>query len=191
MSMRIPINLASEPFRRDRAQLTVSAICGVALVALLSVMVFLIFSERNRLKETRVAVENLNSELRKITTEQAQVDATLRQPANAEVLQRSVLLNALVERKSISWAKIFADLESVLPNNVRIIQIRLPQINSRNEVSLDMEVGTTDPTQVVTFLKNLENSPVFGSTSNPRGTPPTQSEPLYRYRITVNYAQKL
>jgi Tfp pilus assembly protein PilN len=189
--MRIPINLASEPFRRDRPQLVISTVCGVALVALLGVMVFLILSERDRVKETRVAVENLNTELRKITQEQAEVDGTLRQPANAEVLQRSLLLNALVERKSISWVKIFADLESVLPNNVRVIQIRLPQITSRNEVSLDMDVGTLDPTQVVKFLQNLEGSPLFGPVTNSRSTPPTQNEPQYRYRITVNYAQKL
>jgi Tfp pilus assembly protein PilN len=189
--MRIPINLATEPFRRDRGQLLLSGICGVVLVGLLGVMVLLILTERDRLKETRVAVENLNTELRKISAEQAQVDATMRQPANAEVLQRSLLLNALVERKSISWAKIFADLESVLPNNVRLIQVRLPQITSRNEVSLDMEVGTKDPDEVVTFLKNLEKSPLFGPTTNSRATPPTQNEPLYRYRVTVNYAQKL
>jgi Tfp pilus assembly protein PilN len=189
--MRIPINLASEPFRRDRGQLAAYAVCGVVLIALLGVMAFLIVNERDRVKETRVAVEQLNVELRNITAEQAQVDATLREPANAEVLQRSLLLNALIERKSISWAKIFADLEKVLPNDVRLIQIRLPQINSRNEVSLDMEVGTKDPTQVIQFLQNLENSKLFGATSNPRYTPPTQNEPLNRYRITVNYAQKL
>ena len=168
------------------------ASCGVVLMALLARDGV---PDRDRaraaLKETRVAVENLNSDLRKITAEQAQVDATLRQPANAEVLQRSLLLNALIERKSISWAKIFADLESVLPNDVRLIQIRLPQINSRNEVSLDMEVGAKDPAPVIKFLENLENSPLFGPSRNPRVTPPTQSEPLYRYRITVNYAQKL
>ncbi|MGH9593510.1 MAG: hypothetical protein ACRD5L_10495, partial [Bryobacteraceae bacterium] len=92
--MRIPINLASEPFRRDRAQMAAYGICGVVLIALLGVMAFLIVNERDRAKETRVAVENLNSELRRITAEQAQADATLREPANAEVLQRSILLNA-------------------------------------------------------------------------------------------------
>jgi type IV pilus assembly protein PilN len=189
--MRIPINLASEPFRRDRAQLAAYSICGVVLTALLAVMTFLIVAERDRAKETRVAVENLNTELRKTTAEQTQLDATLREPANAEVLQRSLLLNALIERKSISWAKIFADLEKVQPNDVRVIQIRLPQINSRNQVSLDMEVGTKDPAQVIKFLENLESSPLFGATSNPHYTPPTQNEPLNRYRITVNYAQKL
>ena len=61
------------------------------------------------------------------------------------VLERSLLLNTLIERKSISWTKIFADLEGVMPDNVRLIQVRLPQINSRNEVLLDMVVGAQGP----------------------------------------------
>ena len=115
----------------------------------------------------------------------------MRQPANAEVLERSVLLNTLATRKSISWAKLFSDIEGVLPNNVKVIQIRLPQVNSRNEVALDLEVGTQNPAQMIEFLKRLQESPLFGPTSNPRSAPPTQNEPLYRYRIVVSYAQKL
>ena len=50
-----------------------------------------------------------------MTAEQAQLDAVLRKPENAEVLERSVFLNALLVRKGISWTRIFADLEKVLP----------------------------------------------------------------------------
>ncbi len=46
---------------------------------------------------------------------------------NAEVLQQSVLLNALIERKSISWTRLFADIAGVQPNGVRLIQVRLPR----------------------------------------------------------------
>ena len=69
----------------------------------------------------------------------------MRQPVNAGVLERSLLLNTLVERKSVSWTQIFADLEAVMPPNVRIIQVRLPQIDSANQVLLDMVVGSQSP----------------------------------------------
>ena len=48
-------------------------------------------------------------------TEQARQDAILRQPENAEVLERSLFLNALLYRKGISWTRIFADLEKSFP----------------------------------------------------------------------------
>ena len=189
--MRVQINLATEPFRRDRPMLIAATACGVVLVALLGVLVFLIVSERGRQTETRAAVAKLNSDLRAITAEQTKLDSTLRQPMNAEVLERSLLLNSLIQRKSISWTKLYADIESVKPDNVRLVQVRLPQINSRNEVTLDMEVGAQNPGQMIEFLKRLQNSPLFGPTNQSRSSPPTQNEPLWRYRVMVSYAQKL
>jgi hypothetical protein len=189
--MKIPLNLASDPFRRDRPMLMAYGACAILLTGLLSVLAFLILNERGRAKETRVTVDRLNNELRSINAEQARLDSTLRQPANAEVLERSLLLNTLVERKSISWTRIFADLEGVMPYNVRLIQVRLPQINSRNEITLDMIVGTQDPAPAIEFLKRLESSPLFGPATLHASQPPTQNEPLYRYRVSVDYAQKL
>ena len=188
---RVPINLSSEPFRKDRPILVASALCAVLLTGLLGVLVFLIVSERSQMKQTRVAVENFRNQLTRMSAEQARLDATLRQPGNAEVLERSVLLNTLLERKSISWMGIFTDLESVMPPTVRLISIRLPQINSQNEVLLDMVVGAKDPVPVIDFLKRLEESPRFGAVEGHSALPPSQNEPLYRVRLTVNYAQKL
>jgi hypothetical protein len=189
--MRVHINLAREPFRHDRPMLVASSACAVVLVALLGVLVFLIVSERGRQTDTRAAVAKLNAEMRTISEEQTRLDATLRQPMNAEVLERSLLLNSLIQRKSISWTKLFADIEGVLPNSVRLIQVRLPQVNARNEVTLDMEVGAQNPGQVIEFLKRLQDSPLFGPTNLSRSSPPTQNEPLWRYRVMVSYAQKL
>ncbi len=188
--MRVPINLSTEPFRHDRAAVVVSTVCSILLVGLLGVQAYLILGERARAAENRDAVSALQTQVSATAVEQAKVDTTLRQPVNAEVLQQSVLLNALVERKSISWARLFADIEGVLPGNVRLIQVRLPQVNSRNEVTLDMEVGAQQPAQAIEFTTRLQNSPLFGPATLLRADPPSQNEPLYRYRLTVSYGQK-
>ncbi len=189
--MRIPINLSSEPFRRDRPMLIASGACAVLLAGLLGILIFLIAAGNGRVRDIRTSVDHLNAQLRVMATQQAALDATLRQPANAEVLERSLLLNTLLERKSISWTRIFADLEGVMPDDVRLISVRLPQINSRNEVLLDMVVGAKEPRPVIEFLRRLEESPRFGAIEGHSSLPPSQNEPLYRYRVSVNYAQKL
>jgi type IV pilus assembly protein PilN len=189
--MQVQINLANEPFRRDRPMLVASSALAVVLVALLGGLIFLIVSERGRQTETRAAVAKLNADLRAISAEQATLDATLHQPMNAEVLERSLLLNSLIQRKSISWTRLYADIGSVQPNNIRLIQVRLPQVNARNEVTLDMEVGAQNPTQMIEFLKRLGDSPLFGPTNTSRISPPTQNDPLWHYRVMVSYAQKL
>ncbi len=154
--MRIPINLATEPFRRDRPMLVASSALAVLLALMLGFVVFLIVADRARVKDTRVAVARLDGELRKISSEQARLEGTLRQPANAEVLQRAFLLNQLIEKKSISWTKIFNDLEGVLPNDVRIISVRLPQVTSQNEVVLDVQVGAKEMGPCLFFLYHLK-----------------------------------
>jgi type IV pilus assembly protein PilN len=189
--MRIPINLASEPFRRDRAMVVGSAVCAALLACLLGTLSYLILAERGRAGGTRVAVQRLSGEVRTMAAQQAKLDAVLRQPANASILERSLLLNTLVDRKSVSWTRIFADLEQVLPPNVRVIQVRLPQIDARNQVLLDMVIGAQGPGPVIEFLRNLQASPRFGPASVHNSASPTDNEPLYRYRVSVNYAQKL
>ncbi len=189
--MRIPINLASEPFRRDRPFL-VAAAAGAALLTIsLIVMLASILSARERAASARATVEKLEGQVRTLTAEQSRFDATLRQPANAEVLERSLLLNTLITRKGISWTGIFGDLEKVMPHNVRLVSIRLPQIDRDNQVTLDMVVGAQSPEPVVEFLHRLESSPLFGPASMPSFQPPSDNEPLWRYRVMVSYAQKL
>jgi type IV pilus assembly protein PilN len=101
-----------------------------------------------------------------------------------------LFINSLLYRKGISWTKIFSDLEGVIPHNVRLIAIR-PQVNAQNEVLLDMTVGAQSQLPVIDMLKRLEGSPLFGSTQVHNWLPPSQTEPLYRYRVTVSYGRTL
>ncbi len=189
--MRIPVNLASEPFRRDRPILAASVAGAIALTLLLALLVTSIVTGRGRASETRATIDRLQHQLDLINTQLSKLDGTLRQPGNSEVLERSLMLNALIERKSISWTRIFADLEKVLPYNVRLIYIRLPQVTVSNQVTLDMVVGAAGTEPLQDFLMKLQTSPLFGPASVSSYLPPTQNEPLYRYRVSVNYAQKL
>jgi hypothetical protein len=58
-------------------------------------------------------------------------------------------------------------------------------------VFLEMTVGAESPIPVVEMLTRLESSEVFGATTVYSTVPPSQSEPLYRVRVSVNYGQKL
>jgi type IV pilus assembly protein PilN len=188
--MRIPINLASQPFRRDRAVLVASGALGVLLIVLLVFLLSLNSLESGQVAETRKEIARLESQIRTVSAQQTRQDAVLRKPENAEVLERSLFLNALLYRKGISWTRIFEDLEKVVPYNVRIMTIR-PTVAGQNQVSLDMTVGSETPVAVIDLLKNLEGSPRFGAVYSHSLLPPTQNDKLYRCRVSVNYVQKL
>ena len=134
-------------------------------------------------------IARLNARLASLANDQAQLDGVLRKPENAEVLERSVFLNDLLLRKGISWTRIFADLEKALPHNVRIIQIH-PTVDASNRVTLDMQVGAESPVPVIKMFETMAQAP-FGKPDLKLQQTPTQAEPLYRYRVSVEYAQKL
>src|SRR5271156_3857605 len=191
MALRVPINLASEPFRRDRPLMVGSAALAIVLALLLIYQVIAILSERHQAADIRIAIDRQSERLQVIGAQQAKLNATLRRPENSVVLERSLFLNTLIERKAISWTKIFADLEKVMPYNVRLVSVRLPEVDSNNQVLLDMVVGAKDVPPILDLLKRLEGSPQFGNTSVQSTAPPSQTDPFYRYHVTVTYAQKL
>lgn len=188
--MRLPINLAREPFRHDRANLIGSAFAALLLIGTLILLISLNSTQRDQTRDTASMLNRVNRELSTIRTEQAKIDASIRLPGNEEVLDRSILLNTLIKRKAISWTKIFSDLDTVCPPDVRILSIR-PTVNAQGGLLLDMVVaGDTQP-PIIGFMAKLEGSDAFGSVSPTGFTPPSQTNPFWRYSLTVNYAQKL
>jgi len=188
--MRIPVNLAREPFRRDRAVLVGSATVAVLLAGTLALLVSLAFTEREQTRDTATMLARVNRQLSSVRSEQAKLDAGMRQPGNEVVLDRSIFLNTLIQRKAISWTKIFSDLDSVCPPDVRILSIR-PTVNAKGGLFLDMQVAAESQPPVIQFMAKLEGSDVFGSTAVGGYVPPSQTNPFWRYQLSVNYGQKL
>src|SRR5260370_37342734 len=111
MAVQIPVNPASEPFRRDRQVLVASAALVVLLIVLLGWQLITINSKRHQSADIQVRINRLSGQLHAISAEQGKLNATLKKPENAEVLERSVFLNTLIDRKGISWTGRVADLE--------------------------------------------------------------------------------
>ena len=126
----------------------------------------------------------------RIRAEQNKLDAQTRRPEYAIVFDRNTMINELIRRKSISWTRIFADLGTVLPENVRVTGIR-PQVNASDQLSLDMTVEADTGAAGIGLRFRLESSSIFGALEISTVTPTNQNDPYVHYHITVNYAQKL
>jgi type IV pilus assembly protein PilN len=187
--MKIPINLASQPFRRDRAMVIASIAVCVLLGGTLAVLISLAGADSNQLADARREVAQLNAEIRKLSAEQTQVESVARKPENAAVLETSAMINSLLIRKGLSWTRIFSDLEKKVPYNVKIVQIH-PLVNGPDEVTLDIMVATESPGAAVEMLKAVQTAP-FSHPDIKLIQPPSQAEPIYKYRVSVSYAQKL
>jgi hypothetical protein len=191
MSIRIPVNLATEPFRRDRPIIVGTIALSLVLIAVLALQGFTIRSERDQAADTRLFLDRLTRQARTITVAQQKLDITLNQPENAEVLEQSLFLNLLINHKAISWTKLFADLEKVMPADVRLITVRLPQVDSESHVWLDMTVAAKESTSILELVKRLESAPQFSDYQVLSTLPASQTEPYVRTRMSVSYAQQL
>jgi len=188
--MRIPINLASQPFRHDRALLLGSGLLATVMLVTLILLISLARTDARHKRDSARQLAEANQQLALVNKDLAAVQRELRQPQNEAVLERSVLLNKILTRKGISWTRIFADLEKVIPYNVQVLQIR-PQVDSKNHVFLQMVLGADQPAHINACLEKLEASDVFGATRVTTIVPPSQTDPLFRYQVSVIYAQKL
>jgi type IV pilus assembly protein PilN len=187
--MKIPINLASSPFRRDRAMVVASlAVCALLLVTL-GLLANLALQDSRQIADVQHEVKSLQQQIKELNAQQAKLDAVVKQPENASVLERSVFINALLRRKGISWNRIFTDLEKTIPYNVKIVRVHPTIDNGR--VMLDMVVAAATPMDVVQMFKSFAASPLFGVAEPKSSQPPTQAEPLFRETLMVPYAQKL
>jgi type IV pilus assembly protein PilN len=190
------VNLASQPFRRERAQNVALGLVCVLLTCSFLVGLSLIFSARQHAQDIRREINSEEAELQKLRRDEGGFSAFLAKPDNADVFSRNVFLNELIARRAVSWTVVFRDLEKTLPANMRLEGLRLPQVSGQdstgtNRVMLDMIVGTTQPETFIELLKRLQQSPLFGDAQVLGQQPPTQNDPLFKFRVTVAYAQKL
>lgn len=190
MAKRLEINLASQPFRSDRSVFVFSVALSAVLFVLLITLGVLAVRQRGQADDTRAAIGRLEKTTSIQQAEVARLETLLRQSENAAVLDRGLFLNTLIQRKAVSWTRIFSDLSNVMPGDVRLVAVR-PQILGNNQVVLDMTLAATTSRPVVGFLMKLEQSPVFGATTVLSWRPPSQNENVFVYRVTANYAQKL
>lgn len=195
MNQSISINLASQPFGRERAQ--IAMLTGVCVVLSLSLCVFaaLIVKERAQVSTLHRTIRVEQQQLARLDRQQNQFQSVIARPANADVFSKSVFYNELIARRAVSWTRVFEDLGHVMPRNVQLVSLRLPQVvassdRDKNHIELNMLVGTQQPAAFLTLMKNFESSSLFGAPSMQSQQPPTQNDPLFRYTLTVPYVQK-
>ena len=101
------INLASQPFRRERAQNAAMVVGAVALLLSLILFSSLILRSRSQAADLRKVIQNQHSQLANLQKSQNEYSKVLSKPGNADVFAQSILLNELIARRTVSWTRVF------------------------------------------------------------------------------------
>lgn len=157
--MRVQVNLATRPFVELRPfflrlRLLMGALAFAGVLVFFAAHLFSVKAEKQQAELDRLRDQTIAAQQSKLRTEQR-----MRQPANAEVLDRAHFLNALFLRKSFSWTAVMMDLENVLPAGVQVTSIE-PGVAADGSVTIRLRVGG-DRDRAVQLVRNLERSRRF------------------------------
>lgn len=164
--MRVPINIASRPADLSRPLRAVAAALGCLALLLSFVAVRSELRSRNEFRELVDRNNQLGSDIGNLQNTQKEMQVWLETPQVTQIRQRSALLNSLISQKSLSWTRMFQDLEAVLPAGVRITGIA-PVVKAQgagqSQPELRLSVAAREVGPIVTFIKRLEDSSQFAN----------------------------
>jgi type IV pilus assembly protein PilN len=158
--MRININLASNPYEAAREYLRrMGLLVGALAVAALALLGY-IFYQRSQTRDVDAQIATVNQEIAALDNEKAQALSVLNQPQNRVVADQSQFLNNLFARKALSWTKVFAEMEKLMPPNIHVVSMK-PEFNRDNQLVLRVVVATSSRDKAVELVKRMEKSPHF------------------------------
>lgn len=180
---RYELNLAQRPF----VDLTVPAILafllllGIGLFGALNISVFLSASTDDQVLDEQL--EQNMQENDKLRSEITNIEASLANRDFRRMKQEIDFANELIDRRSLSWTRLFDRLEELAPAELRMLRIS-PSIK-RGELELNLRVEVPGQKVIRDFISALEESPHFTSIT-PRSESPSQKAGQF-WDLTVKY----
>lgn len=158
--MRLNINLATQPYEaarhyRQRMTILIAAL-GIAAIALGSYIV----SQRLSTRSINRQLTDVQRQIEQLNQEESQARAILDKPANRVIADQSEFLNELFARKSLSWTRIFTEMEKIVPSNLHVVSMK-PEYTKTNDLVLHILVATDSRDRAVELVRHMEKSNHF------------------------------
>ena len=184
--MTTKLNLASKPFTNRALPWLVSA--AIILVSLVSLVFILRATNRSNTQAT--AVQKDINELGKQELALRKQAEAVRQSLTTEQKQTLAAAHALVDRKQFSWSRLFADLESALPGNVRVKRIAVRGVSTQGSqtlAELELAVVAKSPNVVTDMIAGMDRGGVFRAEMRSQNLQRGRGEEGSEYELFVIY----
>ncbi len=158
--MRLNINLATQPYEDIRKFLAKWGLLTLVLAAATGLLVFMAVRNWRDSRSINAQISDLHQKMDALDRDKAAAIATLNAPGNKSVAEKSRFLNDAIERKSLSWTRIFMDLERMMPNGLHVVSIK-PEFSKNNRLGLRLQVGGTSHDKAIELVRRMEESSTF------------------------------
>jgi Tfp pilus assembly protein PilN len=163
------------------------------VVSLSLVALVLIISSTNQTNAKEAAVKRDADLLHNRDTQLAKEASELREALGQEELLRLNGAQQLVDRKRFSWTRLFSDLETALPQSVKVTRISVRDVatrGSRTSAQLDMTVIGKNPDDVTDMISEMDRGGVFRAEPLTQNLQKGRGETGTEWTLLVNYTPR-
>src|SRR5438093_11429276 len=154
------LNLSTRPFRPYRLVNLALAVVLIVLVAVSAWQAYGFVQFSSKTRAIRDSEQAARVEADALGHHVAELATRLDRPEAAAKLNEIGFLNRLIARKQLSWTRLFANLEEMVPDWVYLESLT-PNIETNGAVLLNLRVRGRDITDGSKFIELLERSQVF------------------------------
>jgi len=154
------LNLASKPFSNRVLPWALTAI--VLLISLVGLVIVVRLTTVARSQAAVAQVElNALKQQEKTLLDTAQA---VKDQLTPEQQQAVPSAHQLIDRKQFSWSRLLADLESQLPNNVKVSRIAVRDVMTQGDqtvASLDLALFAQNPSTISDMIGDMHQQGIF------------------------------
>lgn len=193
--MNNSLNLASRPFSNRIVPWALTVV--ILFVSMIGLLIVVQLTTTTRREADKVQAQITQLKQREQTLLEAA--KTVQQSFTPEQQQALPAAHELVDRKSFSWSRLLADLESVLPANVKVSRIAVRDVTragGQTVAQLDLAVFATDPSTISQMITDWQQEGVFlaelrvQNLQKGRGEKGTEYELAVTYRARSSYSSE-
>lgn len=158
--MNSSLNLASKPFSNRVLPWALTAIVLLVSMVGLVIVVRLTTVARSQAAVAQVELNALKQQ-EKTLLDTAQA---VKDQLTPEQQQAVPSAHELIDRKQFSWSKLLADLESSLPNNVKVSRIAVRDVMMQGDqtvASLDLALFAQNPSTISDMIGDMHQQGIF------------------------------
>lgn len=184
--MNANINLASKPFNNRALPWVLTA--GILFVALIGLLLVVQLTTSTNRKAAQV-----EAEVNALKQKEQSLLAAAEQVKESLTPQQLLDLRAahqLVDRKGFSWSRLLADLESALPDSVRVSRIAVRDVTTEGNVTiaqLDLAVFSKSATTITDMIGEMDSEGIFHANLINQNLQKGRGESGTEYELAVVY----
>jgi Tfp pilus assembly protein PilN len=184
--MATKLNLASKPFsNRSLPWVVTTVVIAVSLISL----VFIVRATRQASAQAAAVQNDINGLNRQERALGQRVQA-IKNSLTTEQLQTLGAAHTLVDRKRFSWSRLFADLESAMPGDVRVKRIAVRGVSTRGDetlADLELTVIAKAPATVTEMIADMQRGGIFRAELRSQNLQRGRGESGSEYELIVLY----